>query len=142
MIVDANLLLYAKISAFPEHVCARQWLDGVLSSHSRCGIPWESITAFIRVATNGRVLERPLEVRLAWKQIREWLSRPNVWIPTPTDEHQEILDDLIPLCAGNPGLIHDAHLAALAKSHGLAIASADADFARFPDIRWKNPLIS
>jgi predicted nucleic acid-binding protein len=34
----------------------------------------------------------------------------------------------------------DAHLAALALEHGLALCSPDADFARFADLRWVNPL--
>ena len=33
----------------------------------------------------------------------------------------------------------DAALAALCIEHGLAVVSADSDFARFPDLRWINP---
>jgi predicted nucleic acid-binding protein len=40
--------------------------------------------------------------------------------------------------AGN--LTTDAHLAALAISHGAVLVSCDADFARFPKLRWPNPL--
>jgi predicted nucleic acid-binding protein len=36
----------------------------------------------------------------------------------------------------------NAQLAALAIEHGLPIVSTDADFARFPEIRWINPLAS
>jgi predicted nucleic acid-binding protein len=43
-----------------------------------------------------------------------------------------------------PGLqandIPDAHLAALAIGHGLILCSAEAGFARFPGLRWTNPL--
>jgi uncharacterized protein len=37
-------------------------------------------------------------------------------------------------------LISDAVLAALAIEHGAALASTDRDFARFPGLRWVNPL--
>ena len=37
-------------------------------------------------------------------------------------------------------LVPDAHLAALSIEHGLLLCSADGDFARFPDLRWLNPL--
>ena len=37
-------------------------------------------------------------------------------------------------------LVPDAHLAALAIEHGLILCSADGDFARFPGLRWQNPL--
>jgi predicted nucleic acid-binding protein len=38
-------------------------------------------------------------------------------------------------------LVPDAHLAALAIEHGLELCSTDTDFARFPEIRWRNPLV-
>lgn len=37
-------------------------------------------------------------------------------------------------------LVADAHLAALAVEHGCELVSADADFARFPGLRRRNPL--
>jgi predicted nucleic acid-binding protein len=36
--------------------------------------------------------------------------------------------------------VPDAHLAALAIEHGLTVCSTDGDFARFPGVRWENPL--
>jgi predicted nucleic acid-binding protein len=40
--------------------------------------------------------------------------------------------------AGN--LTTDAQIAALAAEHGATVYSNDADFARFEDVRWVNPL--
>jgi hypothetical protein len=37
-------------------------------------------------------------------------------------------------------LVPDAHLAALAIEHGLVLVSTNGDFARFPELRWENPL--
>lgn len=37
-------------------------------------------------------------------------------------------------------LVADAHLAALAVEHGLAVCSADSDFSRFPGLKWENPV--
>jgi predicted nucleic acid-binding protein len=34
----------------------------------------------------------------------------------------------------------DIHLAALAIEHGLTLCSADGGFARYPKLRWINPL--
>jgi hypothetical protein len=51
-----------------------------------------------------------------------------------SDEHPL----LAPLgTAGN--LRADAHLAALSIEHGAELCSADADFGRFPRVRWINP---
>jgi uncharacterized protein len=37
-------------------------------------------------------------------------------------------------------LVPDAHLAALAIEHGCELYSSDADFSRFPRLKWRNPL--
>jgi len=37
-------------------------------------------------------------------------------------------------------LIPDAHLAAIAIENGFVLCSSDRDFARFPGLRWQNPL--
>ncbi len=37
-------------------------------------------------------------------------------------------------------LVADGQLAALAIENGLTVCSADTDFARFPELRWANPV--
>jgi predicted nucleic acid-binding protein len=60
----------------------------------------------------------------AWRQIEQWLACESAWIPVPG----EASDDL--------------RLAppALAIEHGLTCCSTDGDFARFPGLKWENPL--
>jgi uncharacterized protein len=36
--------------------------------------------------------------------------------------------------------VPDAHLAAIAVEHGATIATRDRGFARFPGLRWIDPL--
>jgi predicted nucleic acid-binding protein len=55
------------------------------------GLPWESLLAFASLVSNPRVFERPLTVADAWAQVEGWLSRPAVWVPEPTEDHQELL---------------------------------------------------
>lgn len=140
ILVDANLLVYAYVSGFPEHGPAREWLDERLSGPDRVGLPWQSLLAFLRLTTNPRVFERPAPLARAWRQVEEWLDCEPAWIPLPTARHRRVLASL--LAAAGPGgnLVPDAHLAALALEHGLAVASTDGDFARFPGVRWQNPL--
>jgi hypothetical protein len=140
ILVDANLLLYAKIQDYHQHQRARQWLDQVLSEPARVGLPWQSILAFLRISTNARLFPRPLAISEAWRQIVEWLSLPQVWIPTPGDRHQDVFAELLQDNAVMAGLVMDAHLAALALEHGLLLCSTDGDFARFSHLRWLNPL--
>jgi toxin-antitoxin system PIN domain toxin len=140
MLVDANLLLYAADERSPHNSKAIEWITEQLNGPRRVGIPWQSLAAFLRIATHPRVSARPLTPAVAWQQVTDWLAAPAAWVPAPGPSHAELLGDLVTRyeIAGN--LVPDAQLAALALEHGLAVCSADTDFARFKEIRWENPL--
>jgi predicted nucleic acid-binding protein len=76
----------------------------------------------------------------AWEQVRLWRSAENVWVPNPTERHGEVLERLLMEPGIRGDLVPDAHLAALAIEHGLILCSTDGDFARFPGLRWENPI--
>lgn len=76
----------------------------------------------------------------AIRTLNQWLAQPGVQILTPGDGHARILFDLIAEAGTAGNLTTDAHLAALAIEYQAEIASADTDFARFPGLRWFNPL--
>ena len=71
---------------------------------------------------------------------REVAGMYRVWIPVAGPTHRSILRGLLNHLGGGSRLIADAHLAALAIEHGLILCSSDGDFARFPGLRWINPL--
>lgn len=139
-IPDANLLLYAVDGASPRHAAARRWLEDRLSGTETVGFAWVVLLAFLRLGTNPRVFRDPLHPREALDLIEEWLAQPCAAVVEPTDRHPAILRELLePLgTAGN--LTTDAHLAALAIEHGAELCSSDADFSRFPGLRWTDPL--
>ncbi len=139
MLVDANLLLYAVDATSPWHGRTSAWLTERLNGDRRVGIPWESITAFVRIATHPRASTRPLSPETAWSIVEAWLAAPSVWIPTPTERHAAVLGSLLLKYRISGNLVPDAHLAALAIEHGLEICSADTDFVRFDEVRWSNP---
>lgn len=140
ILVDANLLIYAGVASVPEHERAKAWLDDQLSGEARVGLPWHSLLAFLRITTKRSVFAHPQSIDAAWAQIREWLSQPPAWVPNPTQRHTELLESLLLGGRASGDLVSDAHLAALAVEHGLTICSNDRDFARFPGVRWINPL--
>jgi uncharacterized protein len=111
-----------------------------LNGTARVGLPWPSLLAFLRLVTNPRVFERPASSRSAWHQVEEWLDCEAVWVPAPTDRHRQVLGRLLTEATVRANLVPDAHLAALAIEHGLVLASTDGDFARFPELRFENPL--
>ncbi len=141
ILVDANLLLYAKVVEYPQHEAAIAWFEQQVNTASRIGLPWPTLLAFVRIATNPRIYKSPLSINDAWMQVEEWLAFSKVWIPLPTHQHQTVLSRLLLDTQATANLIPDAHLAAVAIEHGLTVCTTDTDFARFPGCQWHNPLI-
>lgn len=140
MLIDANLLLFAIDENSPFHAQARAWLADQLSGERRVGMPWQSLAAFLRIATNPRIFERPLDPIQAWAYVEGWLADDMVWTPVPSHGHAAIFGKLVKHHRLQGDLIPDAQLAALAIEHGVEVCSADTDFARFTEVRWNNPL--
>jgi uncharacterized protein len=140
IVVDANLLVYAYVNSFAQHELSRKWLDQQLNGTTSVGLPWVSLVAFLRLVTNPRIFDRPASISDAWAQVEAWLSCETAWIPETTDAHAELLGELLAAPGVAANLVPDAHLAALAIGHGLLLCSTDSDFARFPGLRWLNPL--
>ncbi|WP_419553550.1 type II toxin-antitoxin system VapC family toxin [Candidatus Poriferisodalis sp.] len=140
MLVDANVLLYAVDEHSPFHEVARPWLEEALNGPRRVGLPWQSLTGFLRIVTNPRAVANPLSPTAAWAFVEAWLDAPSAWIPDPGQGHRDILGRLVRELHLSANLIPDAALAALCIEHGLAIVSADSDFARFAELSWINPI--
>ncbi len=140
MLIDANLLLFAVHQQSPHHERARDWLAEQMNGEQRIGIPWQSIGAFVRIATQPAVFKRPLDPAEAWQEVENWLANDLVWTPGPTPRHAKVLGDLIRRYQPRGNLVTDVQLAALAIEHGIEVCSADTDFARFTEIAWRNPL--
>ncbi|MFM8617363.1 MAG: type II toxin-antitoxin system VapC family toxin [Opitutaceae bacterium] len=138
---DANLLLYAYDRESPFHPEAARWWAGLLSGAEPVGLCPVVVFAFLRLATNARVFERPLTARDAGAFIKSWLARPNVRLLVAGPEHVETVCRLLAKAGTGGNLVTDAQIAALAEESGATIHSADTDFARFAGVSWENPLL-
>lgn len=138
--VDANILVYAFITNYSQHEPAREWLEEQLVDAPRVGLPWPSLLAFLRLVTNPRLFPEPVSFGDAWSQVQSWLSADSVWIPAPGVRHGTILGEFLAVPGLRANDVPDAHLAALAVEHGLALATNDAGFARFPRLNLVDPL--
>lgn len=112
-----------------------------MSDSNPVALPWITALGFIRVSTQSR-LRNPLPVDKAVRHVRSWIERPHVFWLHPGERHAEILFDLLTAAGTAGNLTTDAHLAALAIEHRAELHSSDADFGRFPGLRWRNPLRS
>jgi toxin-antitoxin system PIN domain toxin len=141
MLVDVNIPLYAANRSSPHHEKARCWWDDALSGSDPVCLCWQTIGAFLRISTNRRAFAQPFSVEEATEIVQKWLDQPSVQVLVPTIDHWQIFRRLLTEAQGVGNLVSDAHLAALALEHGCWLFSADADFARFRGLKWKNPLV-
>jgi toxin-antitoxin system PIN domain toxin len=142
ILVDANLPLHAEDSLSSHHAAALAWWDGRLSGAEPVGLCWPVLTAFIRVSTNVRLHRRPLTPDEAIERVQSWLAQPCVRIVQPTEAHWPLFQRMIRAGRASANLVSDAHLAALALEHNCELQSTDSDFARFPGLKWMNPLVA
>lgn len=140
ILVDANLLLYAYHPRAAQHEASRRWLEQVLAGPDLVRFAWMSIWAFMRISTNPRVFTHPLSLHEASDAAKRWLEQPCAGIVEPGDRHWEILVDLAGAGQAVGPLVTDAALAAIAVEHGAVLQTTDRDFARFPGLKWANPI--
>ena len=140
IVVDANLLIYSYDTESSDHKKSRAWVEKIFSGAELVGLSWQTVSAFLRVITNRRLPGSRLALEQAVQIVAEWLAQPNVRILVPGDDHWSALRRMIVEGAASGPLITDAQLAALTVEYGGVLYTVDRDFARFPGLRWVNPL--
>lgn len=140
IVLDANVLLYAYDVNSEKHAKARAWVEQVFSDGTPVGLPWPTVAAFIRVVTNPRLPGKRFTPEEAAHIVDQWLDQPNVRLLAPGDQHGIIFRQMLVDGQARGPLVSDAHLAALATEYGGILQTTDRDFARFPGLRWSNPL--
>ncbi len=141
IVPDANLLIYSVDQTSPFHSRARRWWDEVLSSPVPVGLVFPSLLAFLRITTDPRIFGHPLSMEEAVDRVQGWMGQPWTTVLQPTARHWGVLAHLLVEGHGTGNLTTDAHIAAYAIEHAATVYSNDADFSRFPGLRWKNPLL-
>ena len=131
IVPDVNLLLYAYNADVPQHAVARAWLEELFANPEEIGLPWMILWAFARISTNVRAGERPLQADVAFRIVSQMVSHPHIL---------EILETMVVKGHAIGSDWSDAVLAALVVESGATLASNDADFSRFPGLKWFNPL--
>ncbi len=140
IVPDVNLLLYATIDSFPHHTSARRWWEDSINSNQPIGLVDPAVFGFLRISTNRRILDPPLSIERACAHIESWDLQPNVSRLVGGSEFVGIALDMLKTAGTAGNLTTDAQIAALAVEHGATVYSNDTDFARFPDVKWVNPL--
>lgn len=140
IVPDINLLLYAYDSESPFHFKAAEWWQGCLSGDEPVLLPRVVAFGFVRVSTNTRAFRHPLTAAEAAAHVRSWLDQEAVTIPEDAPDHIERVLGLLESLGTAGNLVTDAQIAAVALEYDAVVHTADADFIRFKDLRWQNPL--
>jgi uncharacterized protein len=140
IVVDANLLVYSYDTNSADHKKSAEWIERVLSGTEAVGLPWPCICAFVRVVTNRGLAGIRVTADAALEVVEEWLEAPNVQILVPGDHHWAEFRRMVVEGQAPGPKVTDADIAALTIEYGGVLYTADRDFARFPGLRWINPL--
>ncbi|MDE0193942.1 MAG: type II toxin-antitoxin system VapC family toxin [bacterium] len=140
IVPDLNLLVYAHSADAPLHAPARRWWEDLLNGTERVGMPWIVATGFVRLLTHPSVLRDPARPDVAVGFVAEWFRSPGVVGLNPGTQHLAIFAEAVAAAGVGGNLVTDAHIAALAIEYQAELHSNDSDFARFPGLRWRNPL--
>lgn len=140
ILLDVNVLIYAAELDAPQHQQSLAWLRQIFAGPEPIGMPWQTITAFIRITTDRRMRSAVWKPGEALETVKNWLSQPGVLIVQPGPQHLNLLETMIINGQASGPLVSDAVLAALAIENGATLASTDRDFSRFPGLKWINPL--
>jgi len=141
IVPDANLLLYAYDSKSELQPAASRWLGRALSGTEIVGFSWISVGAFLRISTNPRLGRSLLPMAQATQIVDIWLAVRNVRLIVPGEGHWGLLKELLIAGRVQGPVMTDAQLAALTIEYGGVLHTTDRDFARFPGLRWVNPLL-
>jgi len=141
-LLDVNVLVHAHREDAPRHADHHAWLRSLLDGDEPFGLTSTVLTGFVRIVTHRRVFDPPSPLGVALAFANEVHNHVNCVALEAGPRHWEIFRDLCVLADARGNLVSDAHLAALAIESGSELVSTDRDYARFPRLRWTQPLRS
>jgi uncharacterized protein len=140
ILIDVNVLVYAKRLDSPNHAKYRSWLEGIVRSDSIVGISDIILNGVVRILTHPRIFSVPTEIDEALEYVDRLRDHSGCVPVLPGERHWGIFMRLCKLSGAKGNIVSDAYLAALAIESGAEWITADRDFARFPGLRWRHPL--
>ena len=139
---DVSLVLSAGMPESPHHAVCRERLEGLLGSGDTFALSDLVLAAVVRIATNPRVWKKPASAARAFAFVGSLRDHPDAVSIAPGPRHFGLFQKLATAAGSRGPDTTDAYLAALALEHGCEWWTADAGFARFPGLRWRNVLVS
>jgi uncharacterized protein len=140
ILIDVNVLVYAKRQDSPNHAKFHAWLEEIILSDAIFGMSELVLSGVVRILTHPRIFREPTDLDEALQYVHSLHDQPGCVLVSPGEHHWEIFTGLCKSVGAKGNLISDAHFAALAIESGAEWITADRDYARFPGLRWRHPL--
>ncbi len=137
---DVNILVLAHREGQEEHEQVRDWLKGEVNSDRPFAMTDIAVAGFLRIVTNRRIYGQPSTLEAALGFVDGLLARSTCVSVAAGPRHWSILRRLLVEGDARGNLVPDAHLGAIAIENGATVATRDRGFARFPGVRWFDPL--
>jgi len=139
VLLDVNVLVSAMRDASPRHGVCKAYIEQLRRGPEPFGLSDLILSGALRVLTHPRVFAPPTPADAARAWVRALRDTPNAVVIAPGPRHWELFQTLLEQSGAIGHLVSDAWHAALAIEHGCELISDDADFGRFPGLRWRRP---
>jgi len=137
LLVDVNILVSAYRADAPGHPACRDIVLAMTEGPLPYAVSDLVLSGFLRVVTHPRVFDPPAPTLEALAFANAYRDQPNATPISPGTRHWQIFTFMCESAGARGNLIPAAYLAALAVESGSEWVTADRDFGRFPDLRWK-----
>jgi toxin-antitoxin system PIN domain toxin len=138
---DVNVLVYSYRREAEDHDAYAAWITDLAGGRDELALVDHCLTGFVRIVTSPRIFADPAPTAeaLAFVDRLRGAQRGRTVASTPAT--WAVLARLVADDRGiKANLVPDAHLAALAVSHGCRLATADRGFARFGGLDFFDPV--
>ncbi len=142
ILLDVNVLVYACRRDVPQHAEYKRWLSRVLVGGEPVGVASETLASVVRIVTNRKVWHEPLRIVDALNFSEAVRAAPASVVVEAGAGHWELFRAMCRDGDARGNLVADARLAAIALEQGSVLVTTDRDFARFPRLRWRHPLVA
>ena len=112
----------------------------MIDSGDPFAIFWPTLYGYLRITTHPRIFKPALSTEKGLADVAALVALPGARMLGETERHPEFLQRVLKESGATGNLVHNAHLVALALEHGVdEILTFDGDFARFPQVKSRNP---
>jgi len=139
ILADVNVLIYAFRKDSDHHGVCKPWLDKIVTGDAQFGISPLVLSAVVRIATNPRIFRHPSATAEVFAYCDSLLNQPHCEVVQAGERHWTIFERLCVETETRGPRVTDAWFAALAIEHACTWITYDRDYARFPELDWRQP---